>query len=808
MKSKKLSLQRQVLALRYLLLAVPAALAALSVGVLAFALVQAWHMREAAVQVRAADAAGTQLITAIHDQVLERVNTNAALAAETVATPATRQRIVAHRAGAESGFAAALPTLAALAFPDHEALMAELRARLEAVQGLRQRADLALDLPRSGRDPELLKGWMPGMTALVNASVKAWGAALNTAGRADPDIARYAMLKQLGWVMREQSGFERAAVATAIASRQPFAPEVLARMVGFRAQVAGAWRVAQGLLDDDPDIARAVADMRNQHFETFEPLADHMRDLIQQRAALPMTESEWIDVTTPQIDSLLTLVKAAGIASSHVAQRLEEAAADRMMLAAAGLLATLAFATLCMLLVLRRVVGPLRRLTETTERLAAGETDIIVADRGRGDEMGALASAIEVFRLAAIENRRLSAEQETLRAAGEAEKRSSLMAMAATVEGETSEQVDRLSSQTTRIADIADRMAGSAVRTGTHSKEAAEAAGRSLESAAAVASAAEQLSASIREIAGQVARSTAIVGEAVQIGGRAGTSIAALTEQVGRIDAIATAIADIAGRTNLLALNATIEAARAGEAGRGFAVVAGEVKALANQTARATEEIARQIVAVRGATGIAVQAVGDLGTAIDQVNHVSAAIAAAVEEQNAATNEIAGRVTDAAEAARVVNRRIAEVSADAERTGREAGEVHAESDALAGNVGELRRAVIRIVRGSTEYVDRRQSARFQVDMPCRVRDAAGVIHTARLRQLSTGGGQLTGMLALSVGQRGTLLMSDPVLALPFEALGQSGQDDTQRVAFRLDAATEAAFARVPERLGTRMGQAA
>jgi len=132
----------------------------------------------------------------------------------------------------------------------------------------------------------------------VNASVKAWGAALNAAGRADPDIARYAVLKQLAWVMREQSGFERAMIATTIASGQPFPPEALAGMIGFRAQVAAAWRVAQGLLDDDQDIVQAVAEARSRYFAAFQPLADHMRNLIQQRAALPITEVAWIDTTT------------------------------------------------------------------------------------------------------------------------------------------------------------------------------------------------------------------------------------------------------------------------------------------------------------------------------------------------------------------------------------------------------------------------------------------------------------------------------------------------------------------------------
>ena len=800
--------KRRAISLRHLLLAVPAALAMLSIGVLGVALAQAWQSRQEAGLVRAADAAGTNLLAAIHDLILERVNTNAALATPAPASPPVRQRIASYRTDAERGFAAALPTLAALDFPDHDALLASIRQQLDAAQALRRRAEPALDQPRAARDGDLVKAWMPGMTALVDASVKAWIAALHAASHADPEITRYAALKELAWVMREQAGFERSAIAAAIASGQPFPSEMLPRLTGFRAQVAATWRVAQGLLDNDPAIVEAVADARRQYFEGFQPQADRMRDLIQQRAALPITDAEWIDVTTPQIDTLLTLVKAAGVASGRAAQRLEDAATHRMALTGTGMLAALSFAALCVLLVLRRVTGPLRRIAEATERLAAGKTDIVVTDRDRGDEMGALAEALEVFRLAAIENRRLADEQEALRAAAEAGKRSSLLAMAETVEHETSAHVDQFSTHTARIAGIADRMAGSAARTDRNADAAATAAGHALASAEAVAAATEQLSASIREISGQAGHSTAIVQAAVRVGVEAGDSIAALTAQVGRIGAVATAIADIAGRTNLLALNATIEAARAGEAGRGFAVVASEVKALATQTARATDEISRQVVEVRGATEAAVRAVADIGTAIGQVDSVATAIAAAVEQQQAATSEIAGRVTEAAGAARAVSQRIAEVSEDAKRTGQEAAEVHGETDALAGNVAELRRTVIRIVRSSTDYVDRRQAPRYQLDLPCRLSGAAGPPQPARLLDLSAGGARLHGAPAIPAGQRGTLLLSDPALALSFEALGPDADSDKLRVAFRLDPATAAAFAGVPQRLATRLTRAA
>ena len=166
-------------------------------------------------------------------------------------------------------------------------------------------------------------------------------------------------------------------------------------------------------------------------------------------------------------------------------------------------------------------------------------------------------------------------------------------------------------------------------------------------------------------------------------------------------------IGEIAAKTNLLALNATIEAARAGDAGKGFAVVASEVKALATQTARSTEEIARHIGEVRGATGASVAAVARIEQTISEINAIAGSIAAAVEQQGAATAEIARNVAETAAAANEMTSRTTEVSAEAEQTGIHAADVRENAVALNTAVGELRHSVIRVVRTSTPEVDRR-----------------------------------------------------------------------------------------------------
>jgi aerotaxis receptor len=292
--------------------------------------------------------------------------------------------------------------------------------------------------------------------------------------------------------------------------------------------------------------------------------------------------------------------------------------------------------------------------------------------------------------------------------------------MAAKIEQEVGAAVTRVADRTSAMAHDADAMAESAERVGVNAEHVAGAADQAMQNAQVVASASEQLAASIREVSAQVEHASLVSRNAATTGASARDTLRSLSEAAGRIGAVVQLIAEIAGKTNLLALNATIEAARAGEAGKGFAVVAGEVKTLASQTAKATQEISKQIGDLRGATDASVVAVDAIGHTLDEVAQVAMSVAAAIEQQTAATHEIARNVAQNSSAVQEVTNRIAEVSHDANATGQQAGRLRMASGGVADDITTLRGALVRTIRTAIVEADRRIAPRVASNEPCSV----------------------------------------------------------------------------------------
>jgi methyl-accepting chemotaxis protein len=350
--------------------------------------------------------------------------------------------------------------------------------------------------------------------------------------------------------------------------------------------------------------------------------------------------------------------------------------------------------------VLRATIRPATDLARVMRRVADGNLDCAVPFIRRTDQIGEMARALLLLRNTSAHARALEAEAAASRFDADAARHAALIGMSDRIESATTTAQHEVDGRTNSMIDTAREMSASAARTGHSARRAASASAQTLADAKTVAGAAERLSASIREISGQVAKSTEIVGRAVAASVETRTTIETLNDQVASIGAVADMIGEIAAKTNLLALNATIEAARAGDAGKGFAVVAFEVKALATQTARSTQQIAQHISQVCGATEASGAAVAKIEQTVAEMNAIASSIASGMEEQRAATAEIARNVKDAAVTANEMASRATEVSVEAEQTGKHAAEVAENAAGLNSAVGNLRHSVTRVVRAS------------------------------------------------------------------------------------------------------------
>ena len=357
------------------------------------------------------------------------------------------------------------------------------------------------------------------------------------------------------------------------------------------------------------------------------------------------------------------------------------------------LLVTAGFATLLVLsvsLIIGRDAGrSIDRMAQRMTALAAGDTAAEVPGTGRRDEIGRMAQAVEVFRNTALSNDRLTAEraEETARR----ERRTAeIEAACRRFDHEVSEALRQVIAAVAGMEGTAREMRGLADAATGDAGEVGRVSEVSAANVKAVAEAAEALAASIADIGRETARSGGLAADAARQAREANAQITTLADAASRIGQVVGLISEIAEQTNLLALNATIEAARAGDAGKGFAVVASEVKQLADQTARATAEIAERIGGIQSETGRVVTVIGRIGTTIGEIDGITATVAAAVERQGAATREIAGRVDQAAAGSRDVSAGLGRVTGAVRRTGDQAAELQQVTDDLGARARGLK----------------------------------------------------------------------------------------------------------------------
>jgi methyl-accepting chemotaxis protein len=336
------------------------------------------------------------------------------------------------------------------------------------------------------------------------------------------------------------------------------------------------------------------------------------------------------------------------------------------------------------------VIRPIAAMTDVMKGLAGGDLNVSVPALSRGDEVGAMARAVQVFKDNALRVQSMEREQASLKQKAEGDRKAAMQQMADGFDSAIGKIIQTVSTASSELESSAGQLTKTAETTQVLSATVASASEQSSANAQSAAAAAEEMASSVSEISRQVQDSHKISREAVSQVEQTNARIADLAQSASRIGEVVKMISAVAEQTNLLALNATIEAARAGEAGRGFAVVASEVKALAAQTAKATEEISEQIGQMQSATNQSVSSIQEIGGTIGRIAEISQAIAAAVEEQGAATHEISRNVQQAAQGATQVAGSITDVNRGATDTGAASTHVHGLARSLLGQSNHLK----------------------------------------------------------------------------------------------------------------------
>jgi methyl-accepting chemotaxis protein len=442
----------------------------------------------------------------------------------------------------------------------------------------------------------------------------------------------------------------------------PLPEEIDATLSALEAPLADYIAAAQTAVSagvSDPAAARALLPAFLEKFSALEDAMEKASGVIEQNAEARTAENQ-------SLAALSVKLMIGGLA--------------------AGILAAMAITWLMS----RSIVPPISGMTDAMKTLAQGDVSVTVPSTERRDEIGAMAGAVEVFKQNAIAVKKHESDQRDAEGRAQAEKRRMMNELASQFEAEVLGVVQSVSSSAEQLQQNASMMSSSAEETSNKSTSVAAAAEQATNNVQTVAAAAEELSRSIQEIAEQVSSAAKISSKAIDQATKALGVVQGLDSNAQRIGQVVSLIGDVSAQTNLLALNATIEAARAGEAGRGFAVVAQEVKQLAAQTSKATEEISSQIVAVQQATAGVVEAISGINESIGSMDTISAAIAAAMEEQGAATGEIARNVAQASTGTQEVSSNIVHVSQVAQETGKASTEILSASEALAEQANVLR----------------------------------------------------------------------------------------------------------------------
>ncbi len=640
-------------------------------------------------------AASRQIFTAMIAQRTDRSTTQRFWEAEGSPDEKNRAYLKNLRDQEMPALAAGTALLASVPFAGKETLLPALRQSTDDLVALQAEFAAHIDQPKAQRRPALGTEYVTAGLALQDSLERIATNLFASIKTSDAFITQMMEVKQLAWLARQDAGEGSLLISMGLA-KGSVAPDVMVKHAGFMGGARILWTAIDDAvtgIDVPPAFLTTLSEAKGTLFSPdYVATQGRLLDALVNKKTPEMTADAWSPYTVPRLGVMLDVANAALAQAADRAAALRGRAASGLIWRLVALVAAIAASAFGLWVVSRRVTGPLLALRETTERLARGDLSAASLFAGRHDEIGALAHALDTFREQAVAKGRIEADQQAQRETAE-QRRVTVEGYIGKFEKHVSTALAELDQASTQMDRTAVTMLDIAERGAADVRSAEQASAEASNNVSSIAAATEELSASIAEISRQVAQSAQISLRAVEETQQTDETVRGLAESAGRIGDVVSLISNIAAQTNLLALNATIEAARAGEAGKGFAVVASEVKSLATQTAKATQDIDAQINQVRGVTQQAVSAIRRIQVTIDEVNKVATTISASVEEQGAAMREIARNTQLAADRTRDASQSVTAVSEGTAATTQSAEAVKTAAGSLGVQAGRLREHV-------------------------------------------------------------------------------------------------------------------